>query len=441
VADKLWRFIGHEQESLSRTQREMPPELIRTNEVSRIADSARAGTALHAAVIFRRLGPYHHARLRMASQLGHLTAIEASPEDRTYSWDNIVDVGEYERRVIHDGNIDLLRPALVKHRVFQLLDKVSPGVLVLPGWGSRFSLAALHWAVARKVPVVMMSDSYRRSQSPIKEALKRRVVALAGASLVAGTPHVDYITELGMPPQRVFTGYDVVDNEHFARGAEAARLQPAAASRRLPRSFFLAVSRLVPGKNLDNLISAFAQYRSRASGAAWSLVIVGDGTLREELLRLAQRLRVQEHVCFPGFVQYQELPACYGLASAFVHPSLSETWGLAVNEAMAAGLPVLVSKGCGCVVDLVKDEHNGLTFQPECVRSLADAMARVSSDRLDRAAMGQASREVIGEWSLLRFAHSFWNAVHAAWEIRGPRPTIFDRLALSVLLSRVNPCS
>src|SRR5262249_48293889 len=163
--------------------------------------------------------------------------------------------------------------------------------------------------------------------------------------LVSGSRHRDYIAELGAPAERVFTGYGAVDNEHFSAGAAAARHAPdqLRAERSLPRHYFMACSRFSEKKNLFRLVEAYARYRARSPASAWSRVVVGEGELKAQLVALRDRLGLQAHVQFPGPKAYGELPVYYGLAEAFVHASTVEQWGLVVNEAMAAGLPVIVS--------------------------------------------------------------------------------------------------
>src|SRR5262249_35139847 len=159
-------------------------------------------------------------------------------------------------------------------------------------------------------------------------------------------------------------------------GADRARCEAQCLRKRyaLPPRFFMACSRFVPKKNLARLLRAFAKYRHVAGAAAWSLVVVGDGAQMGELAALRCRLGIEEHVLFPGSKNYEELPIYYGLADAFIHASTTEQWGLVINEAMAAGLPVLVSERCGCASDLVVPGINGLLFNPEDVDSIAEAM-------------------------------------------------------------------
>lgn len=148
----------------------------------------------------------------------------------------------------------------------------------------------------------------------------------------------------------------------------------------------------------------------------------------------------------PGFKQYDELPVYYGLASAFVHASATEQWGLVVNEAMASGLPVLVSNRCGCAMDLVKDGVNGFTFDPHNVEQLASLMFKLSTlnslagrseaKTAPLSTLGAASREIISSWGPERFADGLVRAVKMALTTPRPQPTPIDRLLLRVLLAR-----
>jgi glycosyltransferase involved in cell wall biosynthesis len=111
-----------------------------------------------------------------------------------------------------------------------------------------------------------------------------------------------------------------------------------------------------------------------------------------------------------------------------------EQWGLVVNEAMASGLPVLVSNRCGCARDLVKSGVNGFTFDPFNVEQLSELMRDLSLPGFDLAAMGQASQKIISEWGLGRFADGLAQAVSVA--VTSPRPdaNVLDCLLLRSLL-------
>ena len=236
-----------------------------------------------------------------------------------------------------------------------------------------------------------------------------------------------------MPADRVFLGYDAVDNAHFDRGADAARSDPDTRRRLgLPDQYFLASSRFVGKKNLPALLDAFAAHR-RQAGTGWDLVLLGDGPLRGVIEGEIARHGLGGAVHLPGFRQYHELPAYYGLAGAFVLASTVEQWGLVVNEAMAAGLPVLVSDRCGCAADLVRDGVSGYAFPPGSPSRLAGLLTRLAADPVGRERLGQGARRVIADWSPERFAAGFWAAAEAAVAAPPPTPRLASRGVLWAL--------
>jgi 1,2-diacylglycerol 3-alpha-glucosyltransferase len=132
----------------------------------------------------------------------------------------------------------------------------------------------------------------------------------------------------------------------------------------------------------------------------------------------------------PGFVQYGALPAYYASAGACVLPSLSDQWGLAINEAMASGLPVIVSRACGCARDLVVEGANGHTFDPLDREELTRILHRVaSSPRATLDAMASASRERISGYSPVRFARALAAAAGYGLE-RRRAPKLGTRILL-----------
>ncbi|MEZ4695505.1 MAG: glycosyltransferase [Rhodothermales bacterium] len=119
-------------------------------------------------------------------------------------------------------------------------------------------------------------------------------------------------------------------------------------------------------------------------------------------------------------------------SGALIHPATRDQWGLAVNEAMASGLPVIVSTGAGCCRDLVVDGVNGFTFDPLDTGLLADIMRRVTSEDAERMLFGRASRERISDWSPETFAHGLAEAIRIALR-NPPRFRIAAQLVLTLL--------
>lgn len=307
------------------------------------------------------------------------------------------DLGFEYLEAVPGETVENIEPRLLAARVRQWLDDCDPQAVVITGYYYPAMRAAAQWARRHGRASVYMGDSQRvdRPRIALREWLKGWWVRRHyDSAFVAGERAADYLTGLGFPRERIWTGYDVVDNDIIASGAADARAAASELRTRLglPDRFFLFVGRFSGEKNLPRLLEAYAGYRQAAGRQAWGLVMVGRGPQDDLLQRRAQEL---DGVVFAGFQQADQLPAYYGLASCLVLPSLSETWGLVVNEAMAAGLPVLVSPRCGCVPELVRSGWNGYLCDPLDIAGMARSMAVLSSPETDIDAMGAASRRIV----------------------------------------------
>ena len=404
---------------------------------------------MRVAIIFDSFGPYHLARLRAVSRTCTLLALEVNRCSAEYDWQargprpgfSTLTLNPNEGRAGLGARDQTLR-------LTRALDDFAPDCVFIPGWSRSYALAALRWCGARGIPGVVMSDTTEQDllRSSWKEWLKRQIIANCASAFVGGSPHVDYLVKLGMPRDRVFQGYDVVDNDYFFHNAQMARERAVQfrAEFMLPEQYFLACSRFIEAKNLAVLIEAYSQYRTKflhsrwlkrylPGSAPWSFVLLGDGTQRSALEHLIGELRLKAFVSLPGFKQYAELPVYYGLANAFVHASTSEPWGLVVNEAMASGLPVLVSNRCGCVPDLVGNANSEFTFDPSDVEQIAQLMLRLSTSKPLQSSMSAASLEVISNWGLPRCVLGFRSAVKRALMAGPQRGTLRQRFLLKVL--------
>jgi len=373
--------------------------------------------------------------------------VEACASEDIYAWDKVEGATTFTRVTLTDHNSGKQQWKHQLHRkMWDALDKIKPQVVVVPGWSFTDALSALLWCAETNTPTVVMSESMAGDESRVawKEWIKRRLVNLNSAGLVGGKLHCDYLIQLGLGRERIFLGYDVVDNEHFHRKADEARHRDAEVRSRLglPNQYFLASARFVEKKNLLQLIQAYGRYRTlvKCSGTGntkiWSLVLLGDGPIKSAIKKLISELGLESSVHLPGFKQYDELPAYLGLAGAFVHASTTEQWGLVVNEAMAASLPVLVSNRCGCGAELVLPGVNGFQFDPVSVDELAHLFLKLSGEGFPLVDFGAASKRIVSNWGPERFANGLHDAIDMA--LKNPRPTagVFDRFVLRLLLRR-----
>jgi glycosyltransferase involved in cell wall biosynthesis len=365
------------------------------------------------AILFDNFGPYHLARLRSAAEICDLLAVEFGASSDEYAWRRETS-GEFSTITLNPaGTASKMSAASFRKALGEALGAFRPEVVFVPGWGSRGALQSLQWCLDHRIPAVVMSEStqWDAPRSRVAEWVKGRILSCFSSALAGGTSHVSYLKQLGVSARGIFTGYDAVDNAYFGLDAHRPRPTPMDGGR------FLASARFVSKKNLFLLLSAYAMYRSRAlmeGKVPWGLVLLGDGPLRSELERFSTESGLQRSLIMPGFVQYPDLPRWYAEASCFVHASLIEPWGLVVNEAMAAGLPVIVSRTCGCAADLVREGVNGWTFDPTDKLGLAELMRRIATSPEQLKSMGESSRRIIRDWGTERFAAGVLAATESA---------------------------
>jgi glycosyltransferase involved in cell wall biosynthesis len=390
------------------------------------------------AVVFHHIGPYHHARLNAATEKLAVIGFEWSAKGYD-AWGVATTPARYRKVSLFPEATDQYPDKAKLRRAFSsALEQTEPDVVAVNGWNNFGSVIAANCCVRRGIPMVVMSESSHQDEARNcwKEAIKRRIVGLYSGALVGGRRHVKYLVELGMPRERVFTGYDVVDNEYFRQNAQEVRGQKSDVRKQygLPENYFLASARFIEKKNLARLISAYAEYRqkSRTGGKEpWDLVLLGDGPLRETVNSQLSTLNLHEHVHLPGFKPYDELPVYYASANAFVHASAVEQWGLVVNEAIASGLPVIVSDRCGCAPELVNG--NGFTFDPTNEHELAARLLEMASlSHQERKHLGDSSYRIAANFTPARFGEGLEGAARAAMRAPQKRNGAIERALLFV---------
>jgi glycosyltransferase involved in cell wall biosynthesis len=245
--------------------------------------------------------------------------------------------------------------------------------------------------------VVIMNDSKfdDKPRDAWREFVKGFALAPYQAALVAGKRQSDYFRFMGFRGP-VETGYDVVSMARLRREAAASALE------RPPIAPILFVGRFVPKKNIPTLLSAYALYRNMRGDGARPLILVGDGPLRADLERQIQDLGLHDCTRILGFLGSAEVAAWMSAAQCLVVPSTEEQWGLVINEALAAGLPVLASTIVGAAETLVVNGSNGFLIEPLNVEGWAFFLDLLDErpDLRDRLAKASTARSALADSSI-----------------------------------------
>lgn len=373
-------------------------------------------------------GPYHIARIKAAEKLfrennAKLLGFEISRRQETYVWGKPLGIDDSEIVSLfpnHSYEDMLSQPLVMIQEIWRSLKQLNPDIIAVNGYSTIDSWAIIIWAVVKGRKLILMTDSKADDQERKvgTEFVKRIILRVFSAAFCAGKPHKQYLMTLNFPENKIIQGYDVVDNDFFRNGSLQARENPGRFDK-IPgleittSHFFLACSRLIPRKNIDGLVNAFSLYKQLVNSSSqklWRLIIIGDGDQKDNLVQLIQENNLTVDITMAGTQALETLPGYYSRAGVFIHPAKQDQWGLVVNEAMASGLPVLVSKNCGCAQDLLVEGLNGLSFNPENPEELAMLMMRMTSGNNDLVAMGKNSLEVIKNWGLERFAIGLYQA-------------------------------
>lgn len=282
------------------------------------------------------------------------------------------------------------------------LERIRCDVAVVNGWGSLAYLSILSRCHRRRITVLVRGDFNVHALTQlgaIQRWVRQRLIGWVdrrtAGFLAVGSAGVRYLSLLGVDPSRVFVVPLEPDYGRFAHGEPESDRQTVERLGLAPdRRRLLFVGRLAPEKRVDLAIDAFSRIAEQRPD--WDLVIAGAGPLEEEL-RARVLASLADRVSFLGFFPNKQLPAIYQASHALVLPSDSEQWGLVVNEALAAGLPVIASSVVGAAMDLIDDGVSGCIVPPGDAGSLADAMLRVT-DPIEGPAMTQQATSVLEVW-------------------------------------------
>ncbi len=292
------------------------------------------------------------------------------------------------------GGFDGFLAARVRKPV-ALLRALNPDVVVLTGWHIWPLLQMLAAARWLRIPVIMRGESNAlRPRHLLSRIAHRALLSQCAAILPIGRSSRQFYEGYGVHSAKLFDAPYFIDNDRFASAAHVLAPERQALRRawNIPQgaTCFLYVGKLESKKRIFDLLAATA-ILARES-ASFHVLVVGSG----DLMAQAQAQIAQEHlpVTFAGFMNQSEIARAYAAADCLVLPSdFGETWGLVVNEAMACGLPAIVSDRVGCAQDLVTPGETGYVFPFGDVKALATCMERSTADPAALAAMGSRARD------------------------------------------------
>lgn len=378
---------------------------------------ASSASNLDVAIIQNVIAPYKSLLFHALKDIQGLNfkVIYLAKTEGSREWK--VDRGElrFSDELIFDGTIEDASQLKIALSLYKILSASNPAVVILGGYSYPAFWVGLAWAKMNGKKVIVINESHYldRKRSWLKEKIKQLFISTCDAALVDGTRHKEYTVRLGLSPEKVFikkgTGpIDVVWYRHNVTQYRKDK-QNLCRSMGLCGKNFLFVGRFSPEKNIMLLLQAYRRIKADVA-ADWGLILVGNGPQRKEIENYVIKNEMKD-VALPGFKEKSELCLFYALSDVFVLPSISEPWGLVVNEALASDLPVIVSNRCGCFPDIVRDGVNGFSFDPMDERDLSQRMSVFAQGKADTEMMGKSSREILAEYTPRKVAEIYHEAI------------------------------
>ncbi|CAN5477433.1 hypothetical protein BH11BAC1_BH11BAC1_11870 [soil metagenome] len=236
-----------------------------------------------------------------------------------------------------------------------VISKFNPDKIIVVG----FSLATLKIYLRsffRKTSYIIWSGALEfpgRFDSVLRKFERRMLIKRAAAFISYGSKAKEYLVNMGAPAEKIFIGMNTVDTKYFEEETDRIRSQIT----REDKKHLLYVGYLVPRKNVSKLIPIIEALSKTRND--FVLDILGDGSDRALLEKLVEEKRLQDVIKLHGFIQKQDLPKYFAQSSCFLFQTDFDVWGLVLNEAMAAGIPVLSSINAGATFDLIVDGETG----------------------------------------------------------------------------------
>ena len=284
--------------------------------------------------------------------------------------------------------------------VLRFLKKNQFDIIVIGGYATPTAMLSILWLKIRKIPFILNADGgFIKPSSGFKDKVKRFFIGAADAWICSGAHTKEYFVHYGAQAARcfVYPFSSLMQGDILQAPPTSSQKQSVKTTLNIPEpKAALAVGQFIPRKGFDILLKAWQNMPQN-----FGLFIIGDNP-SDEYLNLVDELKLQ-NVHFVGFLSKTALKQYYLACDLFVLPTREDIWGLVVNEAMAAGLPVLTTTACLAGLELI-NESNGRLTAPEDIKATHDAIVEMLSSSKKTSAMPQHALETIQPYTIENMA-------------------------------------
>ncbi|GAA4089393.1 glycosyltransferase family 4 protein [Mucilaginibacter panaciglaebae] len=358
-----------------------------------------------------------------------LYAIELFGKGSPYDFDLYSKSETWWDCLFPDKSNEQLTKYQIKDRIFSKLDELDPDVVIAGSIVFYAGALSLRWAKNNKKKFIMFDDAKASNvkRNILVQTIKNLIIRQIDALWLPSTDYEEgYASLLNNNKIHFFYGYDCIDNDHFKFKGE----------RKFDKQTIICVARLVPVKNIENLIKAWRAIEEYNNN--YKLIIIGDGPLVNELKELKKSLQINR-AYFLGAMENEKVLEHLHEADALVLPSFAESWGLVVNEAMAAGLPLLLSHKVNAANTLLKEGVNGFSFDPSNIIEMQQKLLSfIELPEPAKKEMSDNSFKIISRMDFKNMGQELEGALNWLAQRPNNRPGVLARLMIHLWYGRYN---
>ena len=284
------------------------------------------------------------------------------------------------------------------------IEKFSPDFILIYGWAYQSHLSAIRYFKG-KTPIWFRGDSHLMNSKPFWKKMVQKVLLTwvyhhIDQAFYVGKANKAYFKSFGLKEHQLTFAPHAIDNDRFGTNrsneAQILRNELGIADNEI---LILFAGKLARKKSPEQLLLAFLELRMDHA----HLLFVGNGELEESLKLKVESLKfkaesLKVNIHFMDFQNQSFMPVVYQACDLYCLSSQSETWGLAVNEAMACGKAILVSDKVGCAFDLVKPRENGNIYKSGDLSDFTSKLFNLVRDKTRLLEMGLQSKRIIKDW-------------------------------------------
>ena len=344
-------------------------------------------------------------------------SLQGSGFDVPFTWDIPMFDG-YQWWVSAQSNAKRLKSGifcLIARDLEQALTAWRPDVALTTGWNSLYLFQAIRACRKHHIPMIVRGEvNGLKKRSLLINRCHDFLFKQFAAFLAIGKQNRAYYRQHQVPSRSIYDAPYFVDNLRFSQSAAQERQQRSELRRKFEvednEYCVLFVGKIIEKKRLMDLLRAFQLARDELCTPTRALV-VGSGSQMSAAREYVEHEELP--VSFAGFLNQREIVQAYAVADLLVLPSDStETWGLVVNEAMAAGLPALVSDRVGCASDLIIPGETGYTYAMGNIDELKRRLVQLTRSRNGSSEMGRNAQDhVLNHYSIERATRGTLEAV------------------------------